>query len=249
MELYKELVKLDEETHQYLDSNGQKYMGFSSFCDEFLIKKFNNAAAYGVAKSNGTSVDEVMSKWQMQREAGVRIDKALEVYFKTKQIEEANNDISDLVRSVADEYNIYHSVYNQKVVYNREYKIAGSLDIFGLTSARNDGQFILSDFKCFEKDDLHEHKGWLFEPMNHLSYTKYIKICFQLSYYSYQLEKLLNKRCKQLFIHLINPITQTHQKIVVPYMRNDVILLLNTHKEKIKELMTANSPMNINDLI
>jgi hypothetical protein len=250
MELYKELVKLDEETHQYLDNNGQKYMGFSSFSDNFLIKPFNSlGASYGVAKSSGTSVDVVMDKWAQQREAGVRIDKALEVYFKTKQIEEANNDIVDLVRSVADEYKDYHSIFNQKVVYNKEYLIAGSPDTFGLTSARGDGQFVMSDFKVFEKDDLHEHKGWLFEPMNHLSYTKQIKIIFQLSYYAFQLEKLLNKRCKQLFIHLINPTTQTHQRIVVPYMKNDVILLLNTHKEKIKELLTVGSPMNISELI
>lgn len=239
--LYPQKVKLTE-NHEYLDDNNARYMGFSKFCDEFLIKPFNSTgAAYGVAKSainkgENMSAQEVLDGWEQQRDNGVRIDSAVQLFLETKTILPENDDVSELINSVCAEYATYKSTHCQSVVYNEYYKVGGSPDLFGLTSNRADGQFEMSDIKCFEKDDnLYDHKGWLFEPMSHLSNTKVMKITLQLSFYAFQLEGLLGKRCRKLFIHLINPTTKTHQKIVVPYLKNDIILLLEHNKEKILE--------------
>ncbi len=241
MSLYPQKVKLTE-NHEYLDANGARYMGFSKFCDEFLIKPFNSAgAAYGVAKSainkgENMSAQTVLDKWDDQRENGVRVDKALQLFLEEDgKILPENEDITELINSVCLEYpkKLTHC---QSVVYNEHYKIGGSPDVFSLTSNRADGQFDMGDFKVFEKDDnLHDHKGWLFPPMSHLSNTKITKINLQLTYYAIQLEELTGKRCRKLFVHLINPITQTHRKIVLPYLKNDMLILLETNKEKILE--------------
>lgn len=239
--LYEQKVRLTE-AHEYLDENNVRYMGFSKFSDEYLAKPFNAAgAAYGVAKSainagTPTSAASVLERWDEQREAGVRYDKAIQRYLETKQILPTDRDIKRLVKSVCKEYDTYHSTYCQSVLYNEYYRIAGSPDCFGLTSNRPDGQFELSDIKVFERqDNLHEHKGWLKPPMNHLSNTKYLKICLQTSYYAFQLEELLGKRCKKLFLHLICPISHTHKKIPIIYMRSDILLLLECNKEAILE--------------
>lgn len=241
--LFPQLVTLNAETHEYTDGDGNVFMGFSKFCDNFLTRPFNSAgASYGVAKASINkgeiiSAASVLEKWDEQRNLGVRVDEALSRQFKKQEHLDTDKDIVDLVHSVVNEYAEYKEIYNQVVTYNTQYMIAGSPDTFVLTSNRADGQFIISDFKTFEKqDNLHEHKGWIFPPLNHLSHTKYLRIALQLSYYAFQLEGLLGKRCKKLFIHLINPTTQTHQKIVVPYMKSDILVLLETHKERIKEL-------------
>lgn len=237
--LFPQLVTLTEE-HEYLDKDNNRYMGFSSFYDNYIGKPFNSAgAAYGVAKSNINkgnimSAQEVLDRWDEQRENGVKYDAAIQRYLETKTILPSDLDIKRLVKSVCKEYDNFHSTYCQVVVYNEYYKIGGSPDSFSLTSNRKDGQFELSDIKVFEKqDNLHEHKGWLKSPMNHLSETKYLKICLQTSYYAFQLEELLGKRCKKLYLHLICPITHTHKKIPIIYMRNDILLILETYKEDI----------------
>src|SRR3990167_10925880 len=179
--LFPQKVKLTKD-HEYIHENGDRYMGFSKFCDEALLKPFNKSgAAYGVAKSENITADEVIEKWDGQRDNGVRIDEALSRYFKDKTTLETDADIVDLIHSVANEYVSYKNIYNQVVVYNEDHKIAGSPDNFVLTSNRPDGQFEMSDFKSFEKDDLFEHKGWFLPPMQHLSNTKWMKIAFQLS--------------------------------------------------------------------
>lgn len=240
--LYPQLVTLNEDTHEYRDQQGDRYMGFSSFYEKYIGKTFNSAgAAYGVAKKSinegqAMTAQAVLDRWDEQKENGIRYDKAIQRYLETKHVLDTDKDIKRLVKSVCKEYDNYHSTYCQSVTYNEYYKIAGSSDCFGLTSNRQDGQFEMSDIKVFEKqDNLHDHKGWLKPPMNHLSDTKYLKICFQLSYYAFQLEELLGKRCKKLFLHLICPISHTHKKIPIIYMRNDILLLLETNKEAIWE--------------
>jgi hypothetical protein len=240
--LYPKLVNLNEDTHEYLDQNGLRYMGFSKFYDTYIGKEFNSAgAAYGVAKSainkgQAMTAQAVLDQWEIQRDNGIKYDKAIQRYLETKQVLPDDRDIKRLVKSVCREYDNYHSTYCQSVVYNEYYRIGGSPDCFALTSNRQDGQFEMSDIKVFERqDNLHDHKGWLKAPLNHLSSTKFIKIALQLSFYAFQLEELLGKRCKKLFLHLICPITHTHQKIPIIYMRNDILLILEHNKEAIKE--------------
>lgn len=241
--LFPEKVKLNEELHKYFDDYGQEYIGFSRFSSLFLGKPFQADLIAGVtAKSEGVDKSVVLDRWQQQTDDGTKIDKALELAatFGVDQLPEEYFDIKQLVDDVLMVYKDYHSCYEQVVTYNEYMRIAGSPDKFALTSSRKDGSFIMSDYKCFVKgtEDLYLARGWMDAPFNHLPKTKYHKIAMQLSYYSFQLEELLGKRCKQLFIHLIDPINKTHQQIPVPYLKTDIQLCLEMNKEKIL-LMTT----------
>jgi hypothetical protein len=239
--LFSNKVFLEHGFHRYYNSVGEEFMSFSKIY-EFLAKKFNSELVAGkVAESCGTTKQDVLNEWQDKTDNGTRIDKALELYAQTGQILMENEDIADLVKDVIKEYSVYNRCYEQIVVYNDENRSAGSLDKLFLFTNRKDSPFGISDFKAFEKDDLHTHRGWLLEPFAHLPNTKYTKISFQLSYYAWHFEMLTGRRCKQLFIHLINPITKTHSKIPVMYMKNDVEMMFKTHGSKIKELLDAKS--------
>lgn len=241
--LFPEKVKLDEETHKYFDDYGQNYIGFSRFSELFLGKPFQADLIAGVtAKSQGVDKSVILDKWDQQRDNGSRIDKALELAadFGVSSLTEEYDDVRELVDSVLMVYKDYYQCYEQVVTYSEYYKIAGSPDKFAITSGRKDGSFVMSDYKCFERgiEDLYLARGWMDTPFNHWPKTKYMKIAAQLSYYAYQLEELLGKRCKQLFIHLIDPINKTHQQIPVPYLKTDIQLCLEVNKEKIL-LMTT----------
>lgn len=228
--LYPNKVRLDEEQHRYFDASGQEYIGFSS-AFEFIHKKFDaHSISRFVAKAKGVSAQEVRDEWSSKTDNGTRIDKALELYAKSGQILKEDEDIAELVKSVLAEYKIYNSCYEQLVVYNEETRTAGSLDKLFIFSNRKDSAFGISDFKSFESDNLHEHRGWLSAPFEHLPSTKYTKICFQLSYYAYHFELLTGKKCKSLFIHLIDPVNKTHQKIPVTYLKNDIKIFLESYK-------------------
>lgn len=246
--LFPQLVTLREEDHKYYHQNGDKYIGFSSFFENFLHKEFNaGAAAYSTAKSRidagvPTTAEDVKNEWLAKRDLGVRYDLAIQRYLNNKEILPADEDIADILKEVCAEYD-YHKVITQMVTYNEQYKIAGSPDITGITWNRKDSAFEMSDIKVFEKDSLHEGKGWLNAPLSHLPATKFIKIALQLSFYAYQLEELTGRKCKRMFIHQINPITKTHVKTFVPYMKNDIVVCLEVFKEKIISLTQENKPM------
>lgn len=232
--LYEQRVTLRESDHRYHHENGEEYLSFSRLYD-FLVEPFDkeNISRF-VAKAKGVSQEDVLNDWNSRTENGSRIDKALEIYAKDKLIFDTDLDVQELIRSVADEYKDYHSTHEQLVLFNEEFRIAGMTDKLFIFGNRKDSNFGISDFKCYEKpEDLYKVRGWAKEPFKHLHNSKFTKICFQLSTYAFMFESLTGRRCKELFIHVIDSVNKTHKKVYVPYLRNDVLALLNHNKENI----------------
>ena len=247
--LFEEKVKLTEE-HRYFDGDGKEYLGFSKLYD-LICKPFDKESISGfVAKAQGKTKEDVLAEWDGKRDNGSRIDDAITLYNQTNLIADENNDVKDLILSVLAEYKRYKKNISQLIVYNENYKCAGMSDNAFLFSFMKDSAFGMSDIKCFDDvlntdgtikhfsyDTLFVRRGWLNAPFNHLPATKYTKICFQLSYYAHLLEELTGRKCNELFIHLIHPVKHTHQKIYLPYLKNDVKLLLETYKPQIDLLL------------
>lgn len=233
--LFEEKVKCDE-NHVYSDNEGNEYISFSKLYD-LICPPFDSGVSRFVAKAKGVTQEEILGEWNDKRDNGTRIDDALTLYFETGLIKEENNDIKDLILSVAGEYKKHKRGFSQIIVYSEKHRTAGTSDKTFLFTYMKDSAFGKSDFKCFEKDDLFKRRGWLNAPFEHLPNTKYTKIAFQLSYYAYHFEELTRRKCNELFIHVINPATQTHQKVYCPYMKHDVKLLLETYKPQIDLLL------------
>lgn len=249
--LFPNKVYLDEVEHRYYDNLGNEYMSFSKLF-KYTQKPFDaDGISKFVAKANGTSQEAVLQEWKGKTENGTRIDNALELYAKTGQILDTDADIADLVKDVLKEYSKYHKCFEQVIVYSEEYKTAGAIDKLFLFSNRKDSNFGISDFKAFEdvydkktgklkhtgEESLFVARGWMEPPFDYLPNTKYVKISFQLSYYATLFEELTGRKCKDLFIHLINPIDKTHKKIPVFYLKREVEYMLECNRDKIiKEL-------------
>jgi hypothetical protein len=246
--MYEQKVKLNDE-HRYFHADGSEYVGFSKLFDAFMTKPFDaEMAALGTAKSEGISKSDVLARWNGQRDEGTRIDAAIDYYCSTGFFKPEDEDIADGVKEVLKVYEGYHKSYGQQVLYSEKYKVAGTCDRLSLISNRKLCPFIMSDFKCFEKEIsmMPGSVRFLNPPFNHLANTKYIRICFQTSFYSFLAEEMTGRVPIRQFIHWIDPRTMKrdengelnvkHKLIDCPYLKNDVILFLETYKEKILTL-------------
>lgn len=245
--LYKQEVTLDPIQHRYFCSKGQEYLSFSKLYN-FLVPKFDaNYIAGHVAKSEGTTKEQVLGKWQSATDEGTRIDEALELFAETGQILEENKDLEPVIYKVLEKYKPYNKTYSQLVVYNEKYRTAGSLDKLGVLSNRKDSKFHLSDFKRFEDGMSYVPKGqaWLNYPFDYMPNTKYTKINFQTSYYTWHFEELTGRKCERIFVDMIRPIRDNKGKIVsygnqvipMPYLKHQIEVLLETFKDKIINLL------------
>ncbi len=240
--LYPDKVKLRQEDHKYFHENGDEYMSFSKLSHK-LIPEFNaEMISKKVAESRGVSQSEVLNEWNGRRDNGTRIDQAIETYANDGLVFSENIDIADLIKSVNEEYKDYHGSFHQLVLYSEQYRIAGSCDKLFVFGNRKDSNFGISDFKAYEKpEELTKVRGWCKAPFNHLPNSKFTKICFQLGIYSFMFEQLTGRRCKELFIHVIDSVNNTHKKVHIPYLKNDIAVLLNTYKEEILNDLTPQS--------
>lgn len=238
IELFPPNVYLQEADHKYYDSAGNQFLSFGSVyefvCDRFDAQKI----AYFAGGKNEEGMIAKLDEWDKKREAGVRLDKALTEYAKTGKTEE--QDLLEAVKTILGTYPA-HTI-EQLVVYNNDYRTAGTADKVILTSNRKDSKFLVSDWKCYEDFNIYKSRGWLKAPFEHLPKSKLTQINFQLSFYAYHIEQLTGKKCEGTFIHLIDPTTVgrdiKEQKVYLPYIKNDIIVLLETFKDQIKERLT-----------
>lgn len=235
--------------HRYFHNSGDEYLGFSKLYDTFMHKPFDvEMAALGSAKSEGVSVQEIKDRWDKQRDEGIRIDDAIDYYSKTGFVLPENEDIKEGILEVMKPYEDYDKSYGQVILYSKKYKVAGKPDRLSTISNRVNCPIVMSDFKCFEKPISHipSSTRFLNAPFNHLANTKYTKIAFQLSFYSYLFEEITGRVPIRQFIHWIDPRTMKvaedgvlrlkQELIPVPYMKSDIILFLETYKERIIDL-------------
>lgn len=240
--LYEQLVTLEREQHRYFHQNGDEFLSFSKL-SEYLIPPFDREmVSHFVAKAQGKTQDEVKQGWDSRTENGSRIDKALEVYAKDGVIFSEDLDFQELIRSISQEYKGYHKCFEQLILFNTQYRIAGATDKLFIFGNRKDSNFGISDFKVYEKpEELTLARGWCKEPFNHLPKSKFTKINFQLTCYAFMFEQLTGRRCRELFIHVIDSVNKTHKKVHVPYLKNDLLILLEHNKENILNRLMSES--------
>lgn len=243
--LFPNEVYLEPNEHKYFDSEGNQYISFSALYGK-LVKKFDaKSISKNMAKYSDKSADEIQQTWNQTAVQGTRFDNALERYSNTATILDSDEDLKDAVPEILKKYKIYNKVFHQVVVYDKEYRAAGSTDSSCLVTNRSDSRFHKGDWKCFEGgvESLYKIKGqpWLNTPFEHLPNNKFTKISFQLSYYARLFEKLTGRKCERLFIDLIVPkwdfngklISYENHVINVNYLRNDIDILLETFKDEI----------------
>lgn len=232
--LFPQKVVLEPISHTYRDSGGNQYLSVSRLLS-FLGEKFEDTPAYARAD------EETRAKWkQIGKESaghGTKIHEALELFNQTGQILVENAQMEGAIKSIIGEYKDYYRTHDEICLYNDEYRVAGTTDKICVISNRKDSEVDLADYKTNNRKGIvfhNDYKKRLYAPFDHLQDCNFVKYSFQLSIYAYFFELLTGRKVRKLYIHFIPPDNMmAHYKIPVMYMKNDVKLLLETHKHQI----------------
>lgn len=245
--LFKSDVYLEPQSHRYFDSNGNEYMSVSRFL-KFLYQSFEQKTAYKMASQEKR--DEWKSHANFAAGQGTNMHEALELYNKTGQILEHNSHLSEAIKSIMFEYKDYYQTFDEICLFNRDYRVAGTTDKICITTRHKSSEVDIADFKNNIKGISYysDYKDRLYEPLSHLHDCNYVKYSIQLSLYAHFFEELTGRKVRQIYIHYIPPHDpMKHYKIPVMYMKNDVVTLLEHHKENVLKTLQPHPIIQLED--
>lgn len=239
------MVTLNEASHTYHDHNGNEYISVSKLLSLFQkpFDRHNISIAY--AKNKGLSVTEVLAQWDKKRDDSInhgnRIHFAMEKYFNSATIDPENIDLKPMIISVAKEYSKYYRIFQEEIIYNQEFLIAGKTDNrFQITSSHKSiidfGDYKTNLSRGIEYSN--KYNQYLLGPINHLIDCNYNKYALQLSTYAYLYQLKTNCKIGSLHILYIPPDDfLQYTRIPVPYLKLEVKAMIEhylTEKNKNK---------------
>lgn len=232
-------VKLEPISHTYTDLDGRKYLSVSKLLERFSKKFDREMISRMSAKKRGISQEQVLMEWDKKRDDSIdhgnRIHNALELFYKTTTILPENEDLRPMILAMASEYSHYYRVYPEQVLYNTEYMIAGTTDKLLQVTSHPKSIIDIDDYKTNLSKGIqfkNDYGQYMLGPLDHLQDCNYNKYCLQLSTYRYMTEQATGRKTGSssiIFVPPHNPLA--FYKIPVPYMKLEVIAMLNFHKQ------------------
>lgn len=180
-----------EDTHEYIDTEGNKYTSVTGLKKRFFPEFDEKAKAEEMAKREGISTKEYLDYWEKLRtiasEHGTNVHYACEKYIKDKEIitfekEKTNNCAKSAIQLI--KHFPQNIISTEKLIFSPEIKIAGQIDII----ARKGKCLFLYDWKTnkeISKESFDNEMGYKpFEDFPNSNYWHYV---FQLNTYLYLL--------------------------------------------------------------
>lgn len=234
-----EEVIFNEENHSYVNRDGEEYVSVSTFIKRLSLP-FEEKDAFLNAS------DALKQEWKQKAlvaaKRGKFLHSVLEKDWNGEVIEGCDRAFLEVIESINLMYKDYSAVFNEVMLYNHLYKIAGTADRIMIT---RDGQAEIVDFKTNCKLDRDgnvlgitfwsDYNDKLYAPLNHLDDCDYTRYTLQLSLYAFLFEQLTNIQVRRVYIHWIpyyDP--RLHRVYPTIYLKNDVRLLL----ERLNSLVT-----------
>lgn len=243
-------VKMDEKEHRYFDVNRLEYLSVSKVTE--LVKTFfdKDMISARTAESRGVSQEEVLAEWKETNDDSIShgndIHKAIEMYQKTSMISEENRKYESMIKSICATYNEYHKVFQEEVLYNKKYRIAGTADKILQVTSSGKSYIDIEDYKTNKSKGIEyfsKYRNKMLFPVDHYEDCNFIHYALQLSLYAYMIEEMLGKKVRMLHIVYIPPDNfLAWKKIPVPYLKNDVIQILEFYKKTILDKLNKNIP-------
>lgn len=228
-------VKFDEQSHTYTHKDYGKFISVTTLLGKYKKPFDSNYHAERVAKREGVSKEMVLEMWEVEKnkacDKGTKIHKLLEDYIN---IGETQDDYGWLFKSYdkSADRNIdsYKKVLCEKLLYNEEYKVAGTAD---LIYEHSNNEFTLGDFKTNKKFRFCSAFGErLLAPVDHLHNCEFNIYALQLSTYAFMYEQLTGMKCRKLVIFYLSGdrFTAYHCN----FLKSDVKKILQHYKGETK---------------
>ena len=204
-------IEINRDKHEYKLIN-DKSINFISvttyiadFFDKFDALKVATRLVTKIPKYKHMTIDELLSQWTDARDHGTKVHNEIEDYLldnKTPSEPKALLGIQWLNKHIDDNK---HQLFSEKIIYSKELKIAGSVDLIIKNSQTND--YTIVDWKTNKKITTNSFKNKMgTHPITcDIEDCKYNLYALQLSLYRYLLEEYYGINIgRQLIVHLKN---------------------------------------------
>lgn len=213
------------------ESSGVEYKSvtslINSYKEKFDVEKFSKI----IAEREGKTQQEIKDRWNdIRNEAcnyGTSNHDKIEKFYTSKGEDFKDDEIVQNFHKFS-EFN-FNKIKNEVLVYNHEYRIAGTSD------------FIIENGKNFDVCDLKTNKNFnliskynkkLFAPLSHLPECEYSIYALQVSTYAYLYETMTGKNVGSLSIIWFNKNNNNFERFFTPYLYSDVKNMLNDYRSK-----------------
>lgn len=240
-ELIPHRVTLEPISHKYFDNDGYEYLSVSKLLGMFKEHFDEDKMSW---LSAGKQLKTELNRTPTAQEQQLR-QQALKIAWKKKNLEsvtigtEIHNEIETYLKTgivnprwtfvpgMCQQYfSIYKDVRPETALYSKKYFVAGTSDLPGLRGSVVD----IWDYKT------NASKGILYSSdygkrmlgcLSHLEECSYNTYAIQLSVYAYMLEEHGWKIGRLCLIYIPPAEPENHFLIPIPYMKSDVINLLD----------------------
>jgi len=226
------VISFDSKRHAYINDNSAlEYIPVTAFINKFKepfdVEKFSRI----VAAREGVSQDEIKKRWTTIKndacDFGTNAHSLIEDYWSSEG--EKNKD-NELVVKFLEKSNLKLSnTLNECIVYNHEYKIAGTSD------------FIVNNKNSFSIVDLKTNKNFRFSskynktmlsPISHLPECEYSVYSLQVSTYAYLYHCMTGKKVGNLSLFWYDKKEDEFYHYPCLYLYNDVKSMLEEFKRR-----------------
>lgn len=239
-------ITLDEEKHEYTDTEGLKYTSLSRVLNTIKIPFDKEGVSAKMANGDKEKQKILLQSWDDTRDKSIyhgnRIHKGLEDYFNAKPIQDES--LYTLAQNFSAELKGYEKIFPETILYRKEEMIAGTTDLM-LQRQRSNGFVDFFDYKTnlekgiyfdsiSRKDGVVKHYNKkLLTPLSHLEDCNYNFYALQLSGYAYMAETTYGLIPGKLFIVYIYMTKDgyDYRMIPVPYMKFEIKILFDSFKD------------------
>ena len=244
-------IQFFDEGHIYDIDGDRSFMSTTTFVHTFfeefdadkIIKKMMGGKNWEKSKYFGMTPDEIKEQWEENRDLAARngtlMHACIEYFYNkwTFPFEppiEFKEQFPAFTEKVVEEKG-YLPYRTEWFVYDKEHKIAGSIDMLYQVSENDPDTLLIYDWKRTAKltktNSFQSGKG----PLAHLPDTNYWHYTMQLNIYRHILETLYDKKIAGMFLVAFHPTRNTFSQEQVPRLEQETQDLFDWRKKNIQE--------------
>ena len=229
-------ISFDETSHTYT-VDGKSLQSVTNIVENCFPKFDAELHAENTAAKMGITPQEVIDMWERQgkesRELGTTMHQKIESYYQGKDSRE--DDAFRLFRMFTDKIKL-EPYRTEWTVYDTDHNIAGTIDFVDYQN----GEYTIYDWKRSDKIiangmpvkvSMYQEKGLY--PLEHLENCAYYHYALQLSLYKFILERNYDMKISKLRLGIFHPSYDKPYVLEMPYLENEVKMLMDLRSEVI----------------
>lgn len=243
--------KFYEDGHYYECKGKRVGISVTTFIHEFCNEFDAEGMAEKVANRDGKTIQQVLDEWAYKRDFSCAKGSECHYYAQTLWNKESwdmmkfgfdgsveYDSATELIQTQAQNFyydykNHLEHLIDELPIGSEEYDIASCVD--HLFYNKLTGGLVLVDYKTNSLMDGYNKKAYkkaMKVPLSHINDDALHHYHIQLSIYKYLIEKYTGLKVDEMFIVYMSENIENYEIIDIPYLKEEVEMILNTRKVK-----------------